>query len=51
VGEATVEGGEDVADGYAGNWSSRAAAIAEMTTTRPATRNQRIRIRSGLVRL
>jgi hypothetical protein len=39
MGDAAVE------DEDAGNWSPRAAAIAAMTTSRPAARILRIRIR------
>src|SRR5687768_17918507 len=44
MGDAAVE------DEDAGNWYPRAAAIAAMTTSRPATRFLRIRIRRGVAR-
>jgi hypothetical protein len=43
MGDATVE------DEDASNWWPRAAAIAAMTTSRPATRILRIRIRRVVV--
>jgi hypothetical protein len=44
MGDAAVE------DEDAGNWCPRAAASAAMTTSRPATRILRIRIRRVVVR-
>jgi hypothetical protein len=44
MGNAAVEGEE------ASNWAPRAAAIATMTTSRPATLILRIRIRRVVVR-
>jgi hypothetical protein len=44
MGDAAVE------DEDASNWEPRAVAIAAMTTSRPATRIQRIRIRRVVVR-
>ena len=51
--KATVLAVEDegaVEDEDAGNWSPRAAAIAATTTSRPATRILRTRIRRVIVR-
>ena len=45
MGDAAVEDDDD-----ASNWEPRAAAIAAMTTSRPATRILRIRIRRVVVR-
>jgi hypothetical protein len=49
MGDAAVEDGDAIEDEDAGNWSPRAAAIAAMTTSRPATRILRIRIRRVVV--
>jgi hypothetical protein len=49
-GEDAVEG-KDAVDGKdTRDWEPRAAAIATMTTSRPATRVLRMRIRRGAVR-
>jgi hypothetical protein len=50
MGDAAVEGEDGVEDEDAGSWYPRAAAIAAMTTSRVATRIQRIRIRRVVVR-
>jgi hypothetical protein len=50
MGDPAVEGEDAVEDEDAGNWSPRAAVIAAMTTSRTATRIQRIRIRRVVVR-
>jgi hypothetical protein len=50
MGDAVVEDEDSVGDEDAGNWWPRAAAIAAMTTSRPATRILRIRIRRVVVR-
>ena len=46
MGDAAVEDEDEDAS----NWEPRAAAIAAMTTSRPATRILRIRIRRVVVR-
>ena len=48
MGDAAVEDEDDDED--VSNWEPRAAAIAAMTTSRPATRILRIRIRRVVVR-
>jgi hypothetical protein len=45
MGDATLEDRDAVEGEDASNWEPRAAAIAAMTTSRPATRILRIRIR------
>jgi len=50
MGDAAVEDDDAVEDEDASTWWPRAAAIAAMTTSRPATRSQRIRIRPVVVR-
>jgi hypothetical protein len=48
--DAAVEDEDAVDDQDASTWLPRAAAIAAMTTSRPATRILRIRIRRAVVR-
>jgi hypothetical protein len=50
TGGAAVGDDDAVESEEAGQWSSRTAAIAAITTSRPATRIQRIRIRRVLLR-
>jgi hypothetical protein len=50
MGDAAVEDDDAVEGEDAGNWWPRAAAIATITTSRPATRIRRIRIRRVVVR-
>ena len=45
MGGAAAEDEDAVEDEDAGNWSPRTAAIAATTTSRPATRILRIRVR------
>jgi hypothetical protein len=50
MGDAAVEDEDAAEDEDAGNCEPRAAAIAAMTISRPATRILRIRIRRVVVR-
>ena len=49
MGGAAVDDGDEDEDD-AGHWLPRAAAIAAMTASRPATRFQRIRVRWMVLR-